>query len=110
MLFVDNAPEFTVLPLKLFLTWMKSRLGMGSNQVGICVCVVREALLSEITLLSLFLFLFSFSFLFTLIFLLFFIKSITELSPSDFQSKVKKDTRKNYKIRAELRRWQPVKR
>lgn len=60
MLFADNAPEFTVLPLKLFLTWMKSRLGMGSNQVGICVCVVREALLSEITLLSLFL---SFSFL-----------------------------------------------
>lgn len=67
MLFADNAPEFTVLPLKLFLTWMKSRLGMGSNQVGICVCVVREALLSEITLLSLFL---SFSFLF--LFLIYF--------------------------------------
>lgn len=64
MLFADDAPEFTVLPLKLFLTWMKSRLGMGSNQVGVCVCVTREAL-SEITLLSLFLSLFYFLFLFS---------------------------------------------
>lgn len=73
MLFADDAPEFTVLPLKLFLTWMKSRLGMGSNQVGVCVCVTREALLSEITLLSLFLSLSFFYFLFLFSFFLFLI-------------------------------------